>query len=81
MKQKMAARMQTRSHSHAKECYLLTGKMEYGICGGFYVGTQRRRDNDDTLWTAYGCNRRLKAQYGASNGRQRSLQSRLVKTN
>ena len=125
VKRKMATRMQTRSHSHAKERYFLTSKMECGICGGSYVGTRRRRGNDGTLWTAYGCNRRqrtksadcrnkevskeaverfvlerlaeyvfddryipkitreynrhLKAQVGASDGRQRTLQSRLVK--
>jgi len=39
----MAGRMQTRRHSHAKENYLLTGKMVCGVCSGSYVGARRRR--------------------------------------
>jgi site-specific DNA recombinase len=56
----MGKRMQTRTHSHAKETYLLTGKMVCGCCGGSYVGAKRRR-GDKSIYAAYGCNKRYRA--------------------
>ena len=50
VRRKMETRMQTREHSHAKENYLLTGKMICGVCDGAYVGTRRRRGNDGTIF-------------------------------
>ena len=60
IQKKLKARRQTRRHSHAKENYLLTGKMECGVCGGSYVGARRRRSKDGSIWAAYDCNRRLR---------------------
>ena len=53
----MAGRMQTRKHSHAKETYLLTGRMACGVCGSTYVGARRKCGNG-TTYVAYRCNRR-----------------------
>jgi len=61
-------RMQTRKHSHAKEDYILTGKMICGECGGSYVGARRSRSKDNSYWVAYGCNRRYRTKsYGCNN--------------
>ncbi len=54
--------MKTRTHSHAKEEYLLRGKMFCGICGGAYVGTRRARAKDGSFWVAYGCNKRYRSK-------------------
>lgn len=57
----MSNRMQTRKHSHAKESYLLTGKIVCGICGGSYVGSRRIAGNKSgSIFAAYGCNRRYR---------------------
>ena len=66
----MTGRMQTRKHSHAKETYLLTGKMVCSVCGGSYVGARRRR-GDKSLYVAYGCNRRYRV--GATGCGNREL--------
>ena len=55
----LSRRMQTRKHSHAKEVYLLTGKLVCTQCGGAYVGSRRHRSKKEgTIWVGYGCNRR-----------------------
>ena len=55
----MSKRMQTRTHSHAKENYILTGKMVCGICGGSYVGS-KRKVKKSSFYVAYGCNKRYR---------------------
>ena len=67
-KEKQQGRMHTRKHSHAKEEYILTGKMVCGECGGSYVGARRMRSKDGSYWVAYGCNRRYRTKsYGCNN--------------
>ena len=55
----MSKRMQKRTHSHAKENYILTGKMICGVCGGSYVGSKRRVKTNSS-YAAYGCNKRYR---------------------
>jgi site-specific DNA recombinase len=60
VQEKLKNRMRTRKHSHAKETYLLTGKMVCGVCGGSYVGARRAR-SDNSAFVAYGCNKRYRS--------------------
>ncbi len=46
--------------NHAKEIYLLTGKIKCGICGGSYVGS-RRSNSIGVIYASYVCNIRQRS--------------------
>lgn len=46
--------------NHAKEVYLLTGKIKCGICGGSYVGS-RRANSIGVIYASYVCNVRQRS--------------------
>ncbi len=61
VQEKLATRMQTRQHSHAKETYLLTGRMVCGQCGGSFSGGRRERRKNgahDGYFVSYACTNR-----------------------
>lgn len=56
--QKVQKVLKSRQHAytnHAKEVYLLTGKIKCGVCGGSYVGS-RRTSGTGSIYIAYVCN-------------------------